>query len=548
MYLYENDLKSKKGSEKILKEMITYAISDKDYYLFSLFYQKLNLFSNSIIEQKASSTVYLSDDIEDTIYELIGDISIQEMVYNNNTDIRNIIVSYIEDKKLPIVTTVKNDIGKNKTISFQNIVKRNINSLNNKVNSYFMTYCICNVPIELQNENEIFDLVNSFDIMGSDLDIGNTVTTTKQKLEAVWKIEDLSKSKLFNRFVNRQKNTLLEFAGLDDIKELADVLDILFYFTNEKRYPTEIIHENFLLQNYVIYENLICSIFDKYNFSYNLIATYHIPITVSYLNEIIFDMCVEMIYHEWLSDKTLEISQIMRRFEPSDLEYFWVEFISLIVIDAISSTLKAALNAYYKNFSFDKVTKQDTIQEMSKELSEKADTILKLEHSKKVLNEKVFSLQEIISKQTQHEERPFFEEINKLNKKVDSLEEENNDLKLKLQYQLEYINLLEKPEEIISEDIQINKEELYNKKILFIGGRIEIVRELKKLFPLGVFTSNENDNVNMSNVDSIVMFPKFMNHSLYYKYVNLARQTKMQIIYCNMNNLEQVLKKISISL
>lgn len=40
------------------------------------------------------------------------------------------------------------------------------------------------------------------------------------------------------------------------------------------------------------------------------------------------------------------------------------------------------------------------------------------------------------------------------------------------------------------------------------------------------------------------MFPKFMNHVLFYKYIALAREKDIKVIYCNSNNLDIVLGEI----
>ena len=82
-----------------------------------------------------------------------------------------------------------------------------------------------------------------------------------------------------------------------------------------------------------------------------------------------------------------------------------------------------------------------------------------------------------------------------------------------------------------------------DKRIAFIGGMPETIVKMKKEFCHAVFITDETADI-PQKIDAMVMFPKFMSHSLFYKYIPLRRGKGIQLIYCNSTNTDLILHKI----
>lgn len=96
---------------------------------------------------------------------------------------------------------------------------------------------------------------------------------------------------------------------------------------------------------------------------------------------------------------------------------------------------------------------------------------------------------------------------------------------------------VDETEEVLPYDL----EELQQKKMLIVGGRIEKIQELRKLLPKSVFISNENDKVPDTKFDLIFFFNNFLNHSLFFKYIKKAREEDTNVSYCIHTNIEKAL-------
>ena len=93
---------------------------------------------------------------------------------------------------------------------------------------------------------------------------------------------------------------------------------------------------------------------------------------------------------------------------------------------------------------------------------------------------------------------------------------------------------------------QTDKAEMYlpcNEKVVFIGGKPEVLARLKAVFKESVFISDEAVTV-PQKIDLIVMFPQFMNHVLFYKYISIARERDIKVTYCNGSNMDVMLQQI----
>lgn len=103
-----------------------------------------------------------------------------------------------------------------------------------------------------------------------------------------------------------------------------------------------------------------------------------------------------------------------------------------------------------------------------------------------------------------------------------------------------YENMLEKNE---TEKIdKYTEDEIKAQRLLFVGGRYELLRTLKDNLPNAKFIQIETDPlVDMKKIDKIIFFSKFMNHSTYYKVFGRAKPLSIPFIFIHTQNIEKVM-------
>lgn len=220
-----------------------------------------------------------------------------------------------------------------------------------------------------------------------------------------------------------------------------------------------------------------------------------------------------------------------------------VQLIHNLQVDCILCSVDDLVKNYYTNFNFDKINNLETIKTMKKELFEARTKQGEAERMVQALRERSIKQEKLLKNKQKDINLVIREEMVNIEKAKELLQEENNSLKERLRIQDDYIKLLEQPEEEISIS-EIDYAKLAGNKFLFVGGREEVIHSLMAKFPSSIYTSNETETVNLSNVNYIVMFTKYMSHALYYKYINAARELGLKVIYCSNSNINIVLNHI----
>ena len=199
--------------------------------------------------------------------------------------------------------------------------------------------------------------------------------------------------------------------------------------------------------------------------------------------------------------------------------------------------LNKVLEEYYKIFSFDKILNVNREQELLDEISR-----LKLEIGRYKEKIGLYTKQEFEEKQKQYtmikkEDRDYIEKITILEKQLEEQKRLNKKQQQRLQEQEEYISLLKVQDTELQQEEDIDVSVFSDMRMVFIGGMQELIIKLKPIFTNSVFISDETV-MPPTNIDAIIMFPKFMSHALFYKYVAVARENNIKIIYCNSNNVD----------
>lgn len=151
------------------------------------------------------------------------------------------------------------------------------------------------------------------------------------------------------------------------------------------------------------------------------------------------------------------------------------------------------------------------------------------------------------------------DEEKEINKKIKPLEDENRELQKenrKLKEELKTLkqkkeeldSMIEAYEQTIGKQEQfteskhyLSDEELRNQKILFVGGRYELVRTLKNIMVNAKFVQTETDPVpDLAKIDKIIYFSNFINHSTYNKVFDKAKILNISYQFVHTQNYEQV--------
>lgn len=215
----------------------------------------------------------------------------------------------------------------------------------------------------------------------------------------------------------------------------------------------------------------------------------------------------------------------------------------MIYSDLYSFAFSDLLEAYYSVFSFDRIDNESTIREISKKLYKVQDDYDAVKSQYEKLKAKYDSLDKRYRAKAKDENRVYESNIRALEKSNDRLSDENTELKKRIQSYEDYLAAINTNEE--ADEGEIDEFALATHKFLILGGRTEVINDLRGKLPSAVFTNNETDNVNVDNIDCIVMFTKFMGHKLYYKYISYAREYGVKVIYVASTNTERILKHIS---
>lgn len=101
-------------------------------------------------------------------------------------------------------------------------------------------------------------------------------------------------------------------------------------------------------------------------------------------------------------------------------------------------------------------------------------------------------------------------------------------------------------DESLEVENEIDYEQLAKQKILFVGGLPETVNKVLSYFSFKKHIGKEYaGNIDVSVVSDVVIFYDFINHGLYYKVINVARDHKLNVIYCRGRNADRIISHIA---
>lgn len=242
-----------------------------------------------------------------------------------------------------------------------------------------------------------------------------------------------------------------------------------------------------------------------------------------------------------------------------DIKYFppaahiLSELYYLLLIDSSLDCIEKLQEDYYKSFSFDRITKLNTIDRLSEDMSSMGEQL-------DILRRKIASQEadlahkdEELKVKRRDENEIIHDRLQILQRDYQLLKSENDELTRKLDILEEYTRILESSEDADESTAALKTDaidmgRLMTERFIFVGGTPDIISKLRATFTSSLFADNENQQINLSGVTYMVMFVKNMSHALYYKYIEAARSIAMPVIYCNMRNYDMVIAKICSSI
>lgn len=238
--------------------------------------------------------------------------------------------------------------------------------------------------------------------------------------------------------------------------------------------------------------------------------------------------------------------------EDNEILPFLNEVLTRIYLDYIYENLKEKIAN--NNILLNNSQKIDTTI-FENEIKEKDLIIENLQNEKEAKSLKNISLQKELNeykeksqKQTKQIENSYKKELSNLKKQLELLNKENKKLKedtIELNEIRETLLSLEdeKENEISLDKIDLTQFE--DKRYIFVGGRFELLKKLEEIFPKGKFYHVKPQNgIDITKTDKIVIFPKNINHPLYWEAIDIAKKNNIPFIFTLGTNLETVMKDI----
>lgn len=276
----------------------------------------------------------------------------------------------------------------------------------------------------------------------------------------------------------------------------------------------------------------------------------HFPVLLyeTDMDEVIDSYFIALFY-KCVKDDKLENNRValIRDYKSSSPEIDWIGLCHAYQMDRLVKLTMIILKEYYKNFSWEHITDQKLetkylkiIDEMKQIGEQQAEKIKKLQNDLETIQmrERSISDKTYIS---------YEQKIKELEKTIREKDAEIKRLKDQSADKDEYIDLLENTDESIDvKSEEIDYEKLAKRKILFVGGKSDIVNKVLSYFSFHKHIGKEySGTIDVSAVKDVVIFYDFINHGLYYKVINVAREHKLNVIYCHGTNIDNIISNIA---
>lgn len=524
----DNSFFAKDNREAALFGYLFNSLQDKDYYIYQMLYNKLKLNDNKRLLEQLGNTYSFSYKIEQNVYLDMANIFIQEIIYNENDEVRILLEDYALEKynimsdRYLIKMIEEHDMQSMVTYKYPK----------DKTKTEFISYLIFTYGLIMSDRK-----IDVEEFLTRNSKVSDKLRSYYEILEDRLDFSNAKENKLLSKYITRTLKKYLESNGFDELA--GDIYEC--YNLTEEPFPIDMMEFLYLKSDdsAVGTRFLIQKLLEKNQLSSTLLFSQDEDNKKEIMEELFEMYCLTQLACK-ADDEEIVLSNIIRRAEI-DVTDITKNLLYMYFIDKLCALVQTLLKEQYSNFSFkgnvvktDSQILQEKITKLEEEIERKNTVIQNQSEEINVLKDKLLKDKKV-------EERPYIEQIADLQKQILNLQKKNDELQEYRKSTNEFIDLLQTKEE----QPQIDNINLYDKKLLLVGGLPEVIRKFQDKYIYSKWLSNETDKVDVCEIQYILIFYEYMSHALYYKVIDLARKNNIPVIYIKGTNIDRILNNLN---
>ena len=542
----EKDI-NKGVNRKILRLLITKCLfldhETGNTEFFEKAYELLNLHNNERLADVDCNGMKVSPDLKNHIYEDIREIITEEIVEKGNDALLTTLAEYY-NSRFP-------EVGKDICSAGPGLIREKLyNILESpedsdlpKMMEKLWTILYCYLYGENKQNSELIEsYLYEYALFWYD----NThVTSILDELEQSLGVENLKDNKLYQKFLSKNRKELTQFL---DIKygELEKFFADAFINTDDMGNFDAWLPIFWLKGNLrgIAYNNNISV------YALKMKDSNRIQDIVKWNFE---NLCASLLFCRWImygGGEKIDLKMFIGNASPIDPAIFITGLTASCFYDFLILEMKGLMAESCRNFSFSSSERNTREQVLSSENTRLKEEAAKLTEELNRLKSAIDENQQRHAKELNKITREYEKQIHFLKDKLSSDKESGCGIRQEPSHKDTCINLPEEDaseEDTAEEDAEErdNLSEVFDKKILFLGGARKTTSRLKKKFKASTFISNETAPF-PSKIDLVVVLSNYTSHALVEKCESL--NSTVRKIFCSFTNADAIVNQILESL
>lgn len=538
-----------KARRLLLSMLLENELAERHFEIFQLLYNKLNLFDNKRLCKQLGTYSCDIKNIQHYIYaDMIG-IFLEEIIDNDNIPVRQTLEEYYENKyshKVSRDISLILETWKDKRNDAAHTQKMQKLNETEPISFNYSAYYVHTYYGE--EANDLF--VNSFfEKYKEEKRLDRNVVNQNEFINRYFKIDDIRKTKEYLKLKAGFKKRINDFLTISS-KDFEGNFLYLTAFCNAKN-KYEILDKQFNFYYFVHYEETIFSVLDKAGISWTSLVDKDIFDYKKTVDKAVDNVCLCRIEYAIKmcvgTPYCITLKEITGNNILDEPEGLLVQLISSFYLELVCDIIRKLLKAQYSTFSFRNVTGKSDAEFVQRDLDKLQEAYDRLSTNYQKLENTLNTKERADAKDTAKLIRPYEEKITSLERKNEKLQHEYEELKKYQKSQNEYIELIQKlySENLLEQNCPIDLKKLSRITPLFIGGLPEVVKTIRSNFHTSKHIQDaKSGKIDTTSIDCIVMFFEYMNHALYYKIINVARNNNIPVIYVRGTNQDNILNTI----
>lgn len=510
-----------------------------EYEIMSQLYDFANLNNNKELVRRLDKGRTLTGRIQNAVYVDIAYIIAEKIVEDKAGLLKDLYIKLFQNKYPKIKRIIDN-------VKMTDDVMELSNKLN-RMNEKFILFAILSLKYDMDEMSSLYDIARRVDFYDAIfVDDNDYMDKRTMILPDGYNVVETG---AFEKYKSRRIGEICEYLGIEEHQFRT-------YFVEEMKMidgikSTKIDSSNGSLEH-MISGRLISNhqggtAWASALYLYNREGRKEKPYEPD-IDEVI-DAYYVGLFLKYRSDKSKGDNRgaMMREYKSDSPETDWRGLCHTYQQDRIVKMMMNMQRKYYEDFSFEHTSYKDTVARYE-------HTVTALQAQCEAKEKRIRNLQEELNTVQIREQSisdknylAYEQKIKQLQKQLEEKEREIEKNKKISADKDEYIELLEKDEDDILETSEkIDYEQLAKQKILFVGGLPETVNKVLSYFSFKKHIGKEYaGSIDVSVVSDVVIFYDFINHGLYYKVINIAREHKLNVIYCRGRNADKIISHIA---